>query len=293
MAMPKLTVCLLSILIPFLIFSCDEPERQSDPAEASALAATARLKVLAIGNSFTDNATLYIPEILSTLAAGEDVFFAKTVLGNSTLQQHWENYQSGAEVYNFSYVADGKWCSAGNRSLEYTIDFADWDVVVVQQVSWLAGIASTYNPWLGKLSECLHGKYSDISIGWQMTWAYAPYSSHAEYYRYSSDYGRMLEDITAATDAAGEAVDFVIPSGIMIDRLRIHTDDSRIYAADEFHLREGYACFALSGLWHATVLAPRYESGFDRESYRGAAALCGVGEDDADNAYELILQLIQ
>ena len=88
-----------------------------------------------------------------------------------------------------------------------------------------------------------------MAIGWQMTWAYAPYSSHAEFYRYGNDYNRMLEDIAEATDAARGVADFVI--------------------------------------------GPRYDSCLDRKSYLGAAALCGVGDDDAADAYELILQLIQ
>lgn len=289
----RLVNYLFSILFISVAVSCGEPGQQPDPAEASALASSSRLRVLAIGNSFTDNATLYIPEILSTLATGDDVFFAKTVLGNSTLQQHWENYQSGAEVYGMSYACGGAWQPMGNRSLEYAMDFADWDVVVVQQVSWLAGVSASYYPWLENIADCLRVKDPDIVIGWQMTWAYAPYSSHAEFYRYGNKYNRMLEDIAEATDAARGVADFVIPSGLMIDRLRGCAADSRIYAPDGFHLSDGVACYALSGLWHETVIVPRYDSCLDRESYLGAAALCGVGDDDAAYAYELILQLIQ
>ena len=236
--------------------------------------------------------TVY-PATPAAHGTGQDLFFAKTVLGNSTLQQHWENYQSGAEVYGMSYACGGAWKHMGNRSLEYAMDFADWDVVVVQQVSWLAGISASYYPWLENIADRLRWNNPDMAIGWQMTWAYAPYSSHAEFYRYGNDYNRMLEDIAEATDAARGVADFVIPSGLMIDRLRGCAADSRIYAPDGFHLSDGVACYALSGLWHETVIAPRYDSCLDRKSYLGAAALCGVGDDDAADAYELILQLIQ
>ena len=276
------------LALALLLLSCEEQMPDATVFEAAERAEAAKVRILAIGNSFTDNATANIPEILNVVGVGNEVFFAKSVLGNSSLEQHWNNYLSDNRVYGFYYAENKEWQSASECSFDYALTFTDWDVIVIQQVSWLAGDTNSYYPYIDDIIQLVRSRNSHAAIGWQMTWAYAPFSSHPEFYRYGRSYSNMYEQVVAATYGIQSHVDFVIPSGCLIDRLRGSADDSAIYLTDGFHLRNGIGCFALSWLWQKEVVEPLTGYDSDKTVCADAAEICGVDREAANDIYDMI-----
>ena len=111
----------------------------------------ATLKVLTIGNSFSDDAMEYVYKI------AKEAGIAHVVLGNlrasnCSLAMHVSYAKSNSNSYMFRYWADGAttwkdtgtWTS-GAYNMKDAVTLTDWDYIVFQQVSSDSGNASTYN----------------------------------------------------------------------------------------------------------------------------------------------------
>lgn len=249
-----------SILAAFLclLASChdEEEQREENTANAQIKAKSSGLKILAIGNSFTDDATRYLPSIIDAL--GEyDVFAAKIVKSASSLRQHWENLNSDAEVYEFAYCDRSSWHLTNVKTLNTAIDFTDWDYIVLQQISELSGFYDSYQPFLDNLISEIKGRNPSTKIVWHMTWAYASDSEHPYFKDYDFDRHKMYEAISSATEEVDRLVDLVIPSGTVIEELReSEYNTERELTRDGYHLDRGFPCFALSCLWHEYLITP-------------------------------------
>ena len=72
------------------------------------------LKILAIGNSFTEDGIAYMPSLVKK-AGIENVTIAKMVVGGASLQYHYTHAINDDPVYNFSVSTDGNFKSQGKR----------------------------------------------------------------------------------------------------------------------------------------------------------------------------------
>lgn len=286
----KPIMCFVTGLILTLV-GCDSPTSLSSDTDARILAQQASLKVLAIGNSFTDNATLYIPQLLAEFYTPGEIFFANAVQGGSSLEQHWSNHINHTAAYTFRYAESGAWIESGACDIDAALEFAPWDIVVIQQVSGLSGIQSSYSPYLTDLVSLIRSYNDSTLVGWQMTWAYAPTSTHPDFYRYGNNYNAMADSISRAVENCVLTHNaFVIPSGLVIDSLRASGyDDPAIYY-DGFHLLDGLPCYALSCLWHESVIAPyTHQSCFPNSVRPGNPP---IGANDAALVRRIVTDII-
>ncbi len=134
------------------------------------------LKLLMIGNSFSQDTVAWLPQIASTLGF-TNVVIGNLVIGGCTLAMHYANSQSNAAAYEFTYYQNNAWVNgAGDtlRTMEYGIRFADWDFISLQQQSGNSGNAASYNSDLDGLVKYVKSKAlkSDVKLVWNMTWAY-------------------------------------------------------------------------------------------------------------------------
>jgi hypothetical protein len=135
------------------------------------------LKILMIGNSYSDDTSWYIPEIAKNFEFDE-VEYGVLYIGGCSIQQHYQNSQTGYKGYEFRYYQNGAWTTKyGNdlKSLEYGIKFKDWDFITLQQSSVQSGKVDSYGEALTNLITYVKNTATnpDTQLVWNMTWAYA------------------------------------------------------------------------------------------------------------------------
>ncbi len=247
---------LLILLSAMALTSCagNEPyheERDSDNSDKA-------LRVLAIGNSFTVDATEYLPDLLATIETDKDIMIARLVKGGTSLRQHWENHLSGAPEYRFDIVKQWGWSTNDNiRTIDDALSYADWDVIVIQQVSGLSGIIETYHPYIENLIGLIREQEGSPSIAFMITWAYSTTSTHPDFARYGNDRTRMYRAIIEAVSSIRENVDIIVPAGELIEQLRnTELNNSLDLTVDGYHLDPGLPRYACACLWHEMLIRP-------------------------------------
>lgn len=123
------------------------------------------LRVLLIGNSFSGNATQYLPEL--TAEAGYSIVIEKAAIGGASLKKHCDLVAlSEKEPKNH----EGK--PYNGKSLKEVLSGKNWDIVSIQQVSWLSGDANTYRPYAQQLYNLIKELQPDAKVVMLRTWAY-------------------------------------------------------------------------------------------------------------------------
>jgi len=128
-----------------------------------AQARTVRLFV--IGNSFSGNATRYLPQLAKE--GGHELVMRRAELGGCSLQRHW-NLVEAAEAN----PDDPKNKPYGGKSLRELLSSGTWDIVTIQQYSLLSGDVETYRPYAQKLRDFVKKLQPQAEVVVHQTWAY-------------------------------------------------------------------------------------------------------------------------
>ena len=93
------------------------------------------LRILAVGNSFSDDGTEYIPGLLE--AAGiHNVIIARLYIGGCSLERHCREYEEGTKDYVYYKSTDNKWVTVSkNATILDGLKDEPWDIITVQEVS--------------------------------------------------------------------------------------------------------------------------------------------------------------
>lgn len=189
------------------------------------LPATKKIKILAIGNSFSvDAMESHLHKVFTNL--GIEATLGNLYIGGCSLDTHWDNITNDKKAYTYYYKASGKSQFSGlsNRSVSSALKSQDWDIITIQQVSQDSGRPETFNNLQNILDYIEANKTNpNAKIFWHMTWAYAQNSSHAGFANYGKDQMTMYNAIVNAVQnyiLKYEAIDGVIPSGTAIQNLR-------------------------------------------------------------------------
>ena len=140
------------------------------------------MKILAIGNSFSEAATTYLHQIGE--AAGVKNQIVNLYIGGCPQETHWENIESGARKYLFQM--NGKKPDYA-VSIPQVLEMTEWDVIITQQASHDSGWAETYEPFLSLMCDYLREKCPQAKLYLHQTWAYEIDSPHGNFMRYSRD----------------------------------------------------------------------------------------------------------
>ncbi|MBD3241414.1 MAG: DUF4886 domain-containing protein [Chitinivibrionales bacterium] len=178
--------------------------------------------ILTIGNSFAENATRYIPQLLA--AAGDsDLVIGKANLGGCSLEKHWNLVEQCAQLpdvnpYWLRYAGDGP--EAQQVTLREALAAQTWDFVTLQQVSHDSWRPETYQPHFDNLlalvRECAPGAQPVV----HQTWAYR--SDALFFEEHGIDQAMMHERLVAAYDAVAAKHGLrIIPSGDAFRRARL------------------------------------------------------------------------
>jgi hypothetical protein len=212
------------------------------------------MKILAIGNSFSTDATAYIEPIASAMQL--DLFVRNLFIGGCSLAQHWQNFKTGEQAYE--YQKNGEMLS--NLSLQEALDAEKWDVVTLQQVSHLSGKFNTYEPYLGWIYAKIRDRLPEVWIVFHQTWAYDIDSDHPGFKNYGRSQWRMQRRIRSATQKITHKYQLpMIPTGEVIRQFRKEPTFNGRHEGirltrDGFHLSLTYGRYiaALTWIWFFT-----------------------------------------
>ncbi len=124
------------------------------------------IRVFVIGNSFSNNALLYLPKIVQS--AGDQIVVKSASIGGSPLEKHW-NGVAAASLADPD-AKEGK--VYGGKSLNDLLGDTRWDVVTIQQYSMDSPNPETYQPYATKLRDYVRKRLPQAQVVLHQTWAY-------------------------------------------------------------------------------------------------------------------------
>ena len=222
------------------------------------------LKVLFIGNSFSDDTIQWMYEIAEDY--GINVIVENMYIGGCTLDTHYSNILNDSPNYQWVHRVGSTWERKSNYRLSIAIQAQDWDFISFQQSSGSSGIENTYGNLNNLLqrAELYLQNPEHTQFVWNMTWAYQSDSTHSDFSRYNNNQTTMYNAICSTVQSEVLTLDniaTVIPNGTAIQNARTS------YVGD--HLtRDGYHLSNDLGRYIAGMNALKTLTGVDVDPCR-------------------------
>ena len=143
------------------------------------------LKVLAIGNSFSQSLMAQLPACAKALP-GVELDFATLVIGGCSLERHWSNVEKSVDLefrpyevqWSFASAPNGKnhpFCDAmkdGHANIPQFLKAVKWDIVTIQQASHASWDEKSYQPYADNLIAKVKELAPQAEVRVHQTWAY-------------------------------------------------------------------------------------------------------------------------
>ena len=252
-----LALCLVAALALSVFAGCGGQSAggTESTTETTAPASGGSLKILAIGNSFSQDAMQMLYEI-ATKEGYTDVMLGNLYDAGCTLKEHVESLTTDARAYNFWTNNMGTWATMEGSTLLYGLQAQDWDIITLQQGSPESGVIDTYNEDIQTIVDYVNQNKTnpDAKMYWHMTWAYAKDCNKDVFFNvYKLDQMNMynmIVDCVKQTVVPNTAFTDVIPCGTAIQNARTsYLGDTM--NRDGYHLNDlgrviaGYTYFCL------------------------------------------------
>lgn len=213
-------------------------------------------KILAIGNSFSEDALEYYLYDVAK-AAGETVMIGNLYIGGASLDMHWQNAQNNTAGYDFRKIdTEGKKTNKANTSIATALAAEDWDYISFQQVSNNSGQFPTFQTPLPQLYNYVKTKATNKEVKYilHQTWAYAQNSTHDGFVNYGNDQMTMYAAIASAYHQAKTLIntDIVVPVGTAIQNGRTSLIEDK-FTRDGYHLDENVGRYTAALTWFETL----------------------------------------
>lgn len=196
------------------------------------------LKILFIGNSFSDDTIQWMPDIAEAL--GIQIKVENLYIGGCSLETHLENIQEEKPAYEWIHYEKGEWIRTPDAKMKDIIEGEDWDYVLFQQASHYSGKGETYRflpELLQRVEGCLKDK-NHSRFAWNMTWAYQKDSDHPNFPDYDRDQTKMYRSICSAVQSEVLPLNrfaLILPIGTAIQNARTSSLGDTL-TRDGFHL---------------------------------------------------------
>ena len=181
------------------------------------------LKILTIGNSFSDDSMEYVAEIAKDLGV-KNIKLGNLYIGGCSLSKHYNNAIKDLKSYEYRTNQGNYWTNKKGVSISEAIESENWDYISIQQNSGDSGISSSYSPYLEDLITYIYNTANEeAKIVFNMTWAYQQNSTHQEFVKYNKNQITMYEAIVEAVKEkvrSNEDISMVIPVGTAIQNAR-------------------------------------------------------------------------
>lgn len=213
------------------------------------------VKILAIGNSFSRDATCYLHQIAES--AGVETKVVNLYIGGCPLERHWQNIEKDTEryIYQVNGIITDRYVT-----IDEALEEEEWDYVVTQQASHDSGWIGTYDPFLGLLIEHVRKKVPNAVFVMHETWAYEPDSNHGCFVRYNCNQQQMYETLRTCYREMAEKYQLpMIPCGDVVQEVRKLDPFNRekggmSLCRDGFHMNFIYGRYLLACVWAKKLL---------------------------------------
>lgn len=176
------------------------------------------IRLLAIGNSFADNALTYFSDI--SRAGGKQVLVGKACLGGCDIERHMRH----ADAFDADPAdPEGRPYANGEKSLRQLLEQEPWDYVTIQQVSHKSFRPQSYHPHVDRLIAYIRRYAPQAEILIHQTWAYR--DDHGFWGEQGLNTDSMYRRLCAAYDTLSKETGFrQIPSGDAMEAARQDPD---------------------------------------------------------------------
>ena len=213
------------------------------------------IRILAIGNSFSEDATCYLHGIAK--AAGVETEVVNLYIGGCPLEKHWQNIEKKTEKYQRQLNGV---LSEQYVTIDEELNAGSWDYIITQQASHDSGWKDTYEPFLGWIISHIRKKAPEAKLFLQETWAYEIDSDQWGFVRYERDQQKMYERLSSCYKEMAEKYELgLIPCGDVIQAMRkkpefcVQTGGLSL-CRDGFHMSYVYGRYLLACVWAKKLL---------------------------------------
>lgn len=174
------------------------------PLAALSAAGRDSVKLLTIGNSFSNDATAVLPQIVK--AGDKTLLLGKASLGGCSFERHARHLKEAE-------AGDPKGKAYGGRSLPEILAAEPWDIVTIQQWSLLSFKPETFQPYADEIIAAVRKYAPTAEIVVHQTWAYR--EDHPIFYKNDGfTPAKMYEGLTSAYKNFADGKGFrVLPVG--------------------------------------------------------------------------------
>lgn len=194
------------------------------------------LRILTIGNSFSDDTMQYVYQIAKDLGV-EKVSLGNLYIGGCSLATHASNAAADKAAYEYRTNTSGTWSTVKEYKMSDAIKSQDWDFISLQQASGSSGIESTYSS-VAYMIKYVQKLAPNAKLVWNMTWAYQQNTTHSDFPKYGSDQMKMYNAILNAVASKIKTNDnfvYIVPNGTAIQNARTSYIGDHI-TRDGYHL---------------------------------------------------------
>ena len=203
------------------------------------------MKILCIGNSFSQDATHYLHQIARS--NGDDIQVANLYIGGCPLEKHFRNMHSEERAYNLMYNGQTTYFMV---SIKEALLNRSWDIVTVQQASPSSPKPATYTPYGEELVDYVRRLCPKAKVIVHQTWAYEDGSPKLLDLMGYPTHDAMFADIEKAYATFAESINAygIIPGGKLMQQM-LKNGIEKVHR-DTFHARYGLGRYALGLLWY-------------------------------------------
>jgi hypothetical protein len=210
------------------------------------------VKILAIGNSFSDDAIEHYLHGLAN-AGGYQVIIGNLYVGGAPLDLHWRNAEKDSAAYSYRKInVDGKRVVTKDVSISKALADENWDFISFQQASPKSGLPETYQPYLSNLFAYVKQRATNpkVKFVWHQTWAYAAYANLSGFKNYNNDQMTMYKAIMSASKNVKNIVpiQLLVPAGTAIQNARTKLGD--VLNRDGYHLDLNVGRYTAACTWY-------------------------------------------
>ena len=207
------------------------------------------IKVLAIGNSFSEDAVEnYLYELAA--AQGDSLVIGNAFIGGCSIDRHLDNLKTSKADYAYRKIVGGKKTDTKDSRLDSIIVNEPWDIITLQQASPLSGQPNSYQN-LGELKQMVLQLATNpkVEIVWHLTWAYPQKTRSRIFSNYGGNQETMYRAIvnTALEALPSVGIERFIPTGIAIQLAREELGDC--LNRDDIHLSLSLGRFTAACTW--------------------------------------------
>jgi len=209
------------------------------------------LKLLFIGNSFSDDTAEYLPEIALSFGYG-DIVIKKLFIGACSINMHLDNIYGDKHAYYCSTDHGMGWRGVPNVSVGEALRSEEWDVI-----AFLGGTGDgsravdpeSYRrlPELVNYARSVTGE--GVKTVFNMTWVGEPTHKHPHIVEMDGDVERMYRLIAENmenTVSQMKEIDVISPTGTAIQNARSSSYECKL-TRDGYHLDRAVGRF-IAGL---------------------------------------------